>query len=80
VRVNTRPIPASGEPLPVIGCGTYRGFDHPLDSAVGRRLPGVVDAKVWTSGRGAVRQMEGSLRKLRVERLDLMQIHNPLAL
>jgi diketogulonate reductase-like aldo/keto reductase len=23
----TRAIPSSGEPLPVIGCGTYRGFD-----------------------------------------------------
>jgi aryl-alcohol dehydrogenase-like predicted oxidoreductase len=33
--------------------------------------------KVWTSGREAgIRQMEHSLRQLRVERLDLMQVHN----
>jgi len=36
-----------------------------------------VATKVWTSGRDAgVRQMEASLAKLRVERIDLMQIHN----
>jgi aryl-alcohol dehydrogenase-like predicted oxidoreductase len=33
--------------------------------------------KVWTSGRRAgIRQMEDSLRKLGVERLDLVQVHN----
>ena len=36
-----------------------------------------VATKVWTSGRWAgIRQMEDSMRKLRVERLDLMQVHN----
>ena len=36
-----------------------------------------VATKVWTSGWGAgIRQMEDSMRKLRVERLDLMQVHN----
>src|SRR3989449_1626067 len=36
-----------------------------------------VATKVWTSGRDAgVRQMEDSMRKLRVERLDLIQVHN----
>lgn len=36
-----------------------------------------VATKVWTSGREAgIRQMEQSLRLLRVKRLDLMQIHN----
>jgi diketogulonate reductase-like aldo/keto reductase len=36
-----------------------------------------VATKVWTSGREAgIRQMEASLRKLRVERVDLMQVHN----
>jgi diketogulonate reductase-like aldo/keto reductase len=36
-----------------------------------------VATKVWTSGKQAgIRQMEDSLRKLRVERLDLMQVHN----
>jgi diketogulonate reductase-like aldo/keto reductase len=33
--------------------------------------------KVWTSGRAeGIRQMEESFRRLRVERMDLMQIHN----
>jgi diketogulonate reductase-like aldo/keto reductase len=33
--------------------------------------------KVWTSGRDAgIRQMEESFRRLRIQRLDLMQIHN----
>lgn len=36
-----------------------------------------VATKVWTSGRAAgIRQMEQSLRRLRVKRLDLMQVHN----
>ena len=36
-----------------------------------------VATKVWTSGREAgMHQMEDSMRKLRVERLDLMQVHN----
>ena len=36
-----------------------------------------VATKVWTTGRQAgIRQMEDSLRKLGVERLDLMQVHN----
>jgi diketogulonate reductase-like aldo/keto reductase len=36
-----------------------------------------VATKVWTEGRNAGRaQMDASMRKLRVERLDLMQVHN----
>jgi diketogulonate reductase-like aldo/keto reductase len=36
-----------------------------------------VATKVWTSGRSAgIQQMQSSLRKLRVERVDLMQVHN----
>jgi diketogulonate reductase-like aldo/keto reductase len=35
--------------------------------------------KVWTTGREAgIRQMEDSLRRMKVERMDLMQIHNLL--
>lgn len=112
----TRPIPATGEALPVIGCGTYVGFDVAPGSAEYQRLPGVLQAlfgaggavidnspmygraeavtgellaaagshgkaflatKVWTRGRAeGIRQMEESLRRLQVERLGLMQIHN----
>lgn len=114
--MRTRPIPATGEALPVIGCGTYVGFDVAPGSAEYQRLPGVLQAlfgaggavidsspmygraetvtgellaaagshakaflatKVWTRGRAeGIRQMEESLRRLQVERLDLMQIHN----
>ena len=36
-----------------------------------------IATKVWTSGKqSGIRQMEDSMRKLRVERLDLMQVHN----
>ena len=35
--------------------------------------------KVWTSGRAeGLRQMEASFRRMRVERMDLMQVHNLL--
>ena len=111
-----RPIPRSGESLPVIGLGTWQTFDvgadpsarAPLKEVLGEfaRLGGsVIDSspmygssesvagdltaelklrtqlfiatKVWTSGRDAgIRQMEESLRRLRVERMDLIQVHN----
>jgi diketogulonate reductase-like aldo/keto reductase len=116
--MNTRPIPSTREALPVIGCGTYIGFDHAPDSADYALLPGVLDAlfaaggkvldsspmygraeatvgelltsnaqraqaflatKVWTQGRDAgIRQMTDSMRLLRTDRIDLMQIHNLL--
>lgn len=115
-KMNTRPIPSSGEALPVIGCGTYLGFDQVPGSAAYALLPGVVEAllaaggkvldsspmygraeettgellaangrrgetfiasKVWTRGKSeGIRQMEASMRLLRTDRFDLMQIHN----
>ena len=114
--MNTRPIPSTREPLPVIGCGTYVGFDQAPGTPGYALLPGVVDAlldgggkvldsspmygraeettgellaasgrradaflatKVWTRGRNeGIRQMETSMRLLRTDRIDLMQIHN----
>ncbi|WP_265948800.1 aldo/keto reductase [Dechloromonas sp. A34] len=111
-----RAIPASGELLPVIGLGTYQGFDAAPGSEEYGRLPAVlrtlfaaggavvdsspmyglaeavtgeliaangnrrkafVATKVWTRGQNeGVRQMEQSLRLLRAEPLDLMQVHN----
>src|SRR5262245_39981720 len=44
-----RPTPSSGELLPVIGCGTYRGFDVAPGLEAYRKLPGVVDA-LFTAG------------------------------
>lgn len=112
----TRIIPSTGEELPVIGIGTYRGFDVSPSSLDRTALDGVLGAlfsaggsvldsspmygraeevsgellagrrardkvflatKVWTTGRqSGIDQMNRSLKLLRAERLDLMQIHN----
>jgi diketogulonate reductase-like aldo/keto reductase len=112
----TRPIPATGEPLPIIGLGTWQVFDAGSDSAARAPLREVLAAfaksggrmidsspmygssesvvgelsaelgllgklfvatKVWTSGRDAgIQQMETSFKRLRLERMDLMQVHN----
>ena len=48
--LNTRPIPASGEALPVIGCGTYIGFDVAPGSAAYAQLPGVLDTLFAAGG------------------------------
>jgi diketogulonate reductase-like aldo/keto reductase len=116
--VLNRPIPVSGEMIPVVGLGTWRVFNvggtqaerAPLKDVLKSLLElggRVVDSspmygtaesvvgdlaadlaitdklflatKVWTSGREAgVAQMEQSLKRLRAQRLDLIQIHNLL--
>ena len=117
-QILSRPIPASGQMIPVVGLGTWRVFDvggsqaerAPLKDVLKSLLElggRVVDSspmygtaesvvgdlaadlaitdklflatKVWTSGREAgVAQMEQSLKRLRAQRLDLIQIHNLL--
>ena len=48
-----------------------------LAAELGIRSRLFVATKVWTRGREAgIRQMGDSMKKLRVERLDLMQVHN----
>jgi aryl-alcohol dehydrogenase-like predicted oxidoreductase len=114
--MHTRIIPSSGERLPVIGCGTYVGFDVAPGSKEFARLPAVLDTlldaggalldsspmygkaeaaigqllhtakvhpktflatKVWTHGKAAgISQMEHSFALMRVEKIDLMQVHN----
>jgi diketogulonate reductase-like aldo/keto reductase len=116
--MSARPIPASGEMLPVVGLGTYQSFDAggsaaerdplkdvlrlfvqqggklvdsspmygPAESVVGDLAAELgitgqlfMATKIWTSGREAgIRQMEESLRRMKVPRMDLMQIHNLL--
>ena len=49
--MNLRPVPSSGELLPVIGCGTYIGFDQAPESAGYAELPGVVDALLAAGGK-----------------------------
>jgi len=118
VAMQTRPIPPTGEPLPVIGLGTYQGFDVAPGSAAYAQLPDVLRAlfaaggslidsspmygraeattgellaaagsrpkaflatKVWTRGHAdGLRQINESLRLLRADPIDLMQIHNLL--
>ncbi|KWT82892.1 MULTISPECIES: aldo/keto reductase [unclassified Variovorax] len=45
-----RPIPSTREALPVIGCGTWIGFDVSPGSAGHQRLPGVLDALFAAGG------------------------------
>jgi len=113
-----RPIPRTGEPLPVVGVGTWQTFDVAADAPEREELKevlkllveaggSVVDSspmygrservagdlaaelklrdklffatKVWTSGRDAgARQMQDSLRLMRAQHMDLMQVHNLL--
>ena len=49
--MNSRPIPATQEALPVIGCGTWIGFDHAPGSPEYARLPGVLAALFEAGGR-----------------------------
>src|SRR5262245_19512613 len=116
--IEQRPIPRSGERLPIVGIGTWQTFDvgpkaperaelaevlrrfaghggRVLDSSPmygqAERVVGDLTAelalrdklflatKVWTSGREAgIKQMENSLRLMRTDRMDLMQVHNLL--
>src|SRR5437868_14783144 len=115
----TRPVPASGERIPVIGLGTWLTFDVGGPDSAARRARGdvlreflaaggrLVDSspmygspeevigaensrapassmfsatKVWTvGGIAGRRQMENSRSLWKLPRLDLMQVHNPLA-
>jgi len=57
--------------------GSAESVTGRLAAELGAREKLFVATKVWTTGRQAgIRQMEDSLRKLGVERLDLMQVHN----
>jgi len=57
--------------------GSSESVTGELAAALGVGAKLFVATKVWTSGRQAgIRQMEDSVRKLRVGRLDLIQVHN----
>ena len=116
VEILKKPIPQSGEMLPVVGLGTSRTFDVKPERAIGsplqevmhlfverggsmvdsspmygeaERVVGALAAelgiqkslflatKVWTRGKQAgIRQMEESMRRMRSERIDLIQVHS----
>jgi diketogulonate reductase-like aldo/keto reductase len=62
---------------PMYGAAESVVGDLAAELAIGDKL--FLATKVWTTGRDAgIAQMETSLRRLRVRRLDLMQIHNLL--
>jgi diketogulonate reductase-like aldo/keto reductase len=50
-KMHLRPIPSTGELLPVIGCGTYLGFDQAPGSPGYAELPGVLDALLAAGGK-----------------------------
>src|ERR1700675_4898020 len=57
--------------------GSSESVTGQLAAELGVRAKLFVATKVWTTGKQAgIRQMEDSMTKLRVERLDLMQVHN----
>jgi aryl-alcohol dehydrogenase-like predicted oxidoreductase len=57
--------------------GSSEAVTGQLAAELGVQARLFVATKVWTSGKQAgIRQMEDSMKKLRVERLDLMQVHN----
>jgi aryl-alcohol dehydrogenase-like predicted oxidoreductase len=47
----TRPIPSTGETMPVIGLGTWRAFDVGTDAAVRQRLREVCQLLLDAGGR-----------------------------
>lgn len=57
--------------------GNSEGVVGELAGALGLHSRLFIATKVWTSGKAeGIRQMEESMRKLRVKTLDLMQVHN----
>ena len=57
--------------------GSSESVAGDLIAELGLRDKLFIATKVWTSGRDAgIRQMEISFKRLRVERMDLMQVHN----
>ncbi|MGJ3700469.1 aldo/keto reductase [Variovorax sp. AFSI2.2] len=50
-KMNTRPIPSTQEALPVVGCGTWIGFDQRPGTDEYKRLPGVLDALFAAGGK-----------------------------
>ena len=57
--------------------GSAEAVAGQLVHELGLRERVFIATKVWTEGRNAGRaQMDASMKKLRVERLDLMQVHN----
>jgi diketogulonate reductase-like aldo/keto reductase len=116
IQIDRRPIPVSGERIPVIGLGTWRTFDAgkskekraallevlktltqkgasvidsspmygssetvvgDLSKELNNRTKLFLATKVWTNGREeGIAQMNDSFRKMKTDKMDLMQVHN----
>ncbi|MDF2642049.1 MAG: aldo/keto reductase [Pseudomonas sp.] len=71
----TRAIPSSNEPLPVIGLGTYRGFDVATSSAAYKQLRSVLDA-LFAAG-GSVIDSSPMYGRAEQTTGELLSIHEP---
>jgi len=71
----TRTIPSSNEPLPVVGLGTYRGFDVATSSTAYKSLPGVLDA-LFEKG-GTVIDSSPMYGRAEQTTGELLSIHQP---
>ena len=73
--MQTRAIPSSNEPLPMVGLGTYRGFDvGPSDDAY-KQLPGVLSA-LFEKG-GTVVDSSPMYGRAEQTSGELLSIHEP---
>lgn len=71
----TRAIPSSNEPLPVIGLGTYRGFDVATSSPAYKQLRSVLDA-LFEAG-GSVIDSSPMYGRAEQTTGELLSIHEP---
>ena len=73
--MQTRAIPSSAEPLPVVGLGTYRGFDVAPGDPAYKQLPAVHDALFEKGGT----LVDSSPMYGRAEQTtgELLSIHEP---
>ncbi|UDI94993.1 aldo/keto reductase [Pseudomonas sp. IAC-BECa141] len=73
--MQTRPIPSSSEPLPLVGLGTYRGFDVAPGDPVYKQLPGVL-GELFKKG-GTVIDSSPMYGRAEETTGELLSIHEP---
>lgn len=73
--MQTRPIPSSSEPMPLVGLGTYRGFDVAPGDPVYKQLPGVL-GELFKKG-GTVIDSSPMYGRAEETTGELLSIHEP---
>lgn len=73
--MQTRAIPSSNEPLPIVGLGTYRGFDVAPQEPAYKQLPGVLRA-LFEKG-GTVIDSSPMYGRAEENTGELLSIHEP---